>query len=171
MRIFARTYATRRPVRPPLKVIDPLLSSPNATAVKLEDGMTLIHRPPPSAPSVFSTTALPASPLLLSKRSDSETVPPRLHKERIYGNHVLTEDDFAKMQKLRDENPSYYTRSRLAKLYKCPPFLVAQKVPLAKSDRIAALEKTALEHEKNREQWGELKSMAREIRKKRREFW
>ncbi|PAV17496.1 60s ribosomal l20 [Pyrrhoderma noxium] len=127
VRIFARTYATRRPVRPPLKVIDPLLSSPNATAVKLEDGMTLIHRPPPSAPSVFSTTALPASPLLLSKRSDSETVPPRLRKERIYGNHVLTEDDFAKMQKLRDENPSYYTRSRLAKLYKCPPFLVAQK--------------------------------------------
>ncbi|KAI5117365.1 hypothetical protein M0805_002478 [Coniferiporia weirii] len=184
---FARSYATRRPVKPPPKIVDPLTSSSNASVQTLPDGVTFIHRPPPTAPSPFSTTVLPASPLLRSGVSSSplssdasssstsvETipVPPCMRKDRTFSsNRILGEDDFASMRELRASNPTYYTRTRLAKQFNCPPFLVAQKVPLDKKSKVAAIEKVETEHEKIRSQWGEQKSMAVAIRKRRRQFW
>ena len=177
-----RGYATRRAVKPPPKIIDPLLNSPNAEISNLPDGLTFIHRPPPTAPSPFSTTLLPASPLLRSSASttgsgseaqDREvSVPPRMRKEKAFpSNRVLTEEDFEKMRELRASNPYYYTRSRLAKQFNCPPFLVAQKIPLDTQSRTAAVEKRELAHEEIRSKWGERKSMVMAIRKKRREYW
>ncbi|THH03785.1 hypothetical protein EW145_g6011 [Phellinidium pouzarii] len=176
---FTRSYATRRPVKPPVKIVDPLTSSSNASIQQLSDGVTFIYRPPPSAPSPFSTTVRPASPLLRPSSSSSSSVasadipvPPRVKKERIFpSNHVLSEADFVAMRELRASDPVYYTRTRLAKEFKCSPFLVGQKVPLDKTSKTAALEKIYNEHAQIREKWGEQKSMAVAIRKKRREFW
>ncbi|KAH8108736.1 hypothetical protein DFH11DRAFT_1071178 [Phellopilus nigrolimitatus] len=133
---FARSYATRRPIKPPPKIIDPLTSSSQANIQSFPDGVTFVHRPPPTAPSPFSTTILPASPLLRtsepsssspdepSSSSSPETVPvpPRMRREREFpDNRVLTETDFAEMRELRAANPTYYTRTRLAKKFNCPP--------------------------------------------------
>ena len=182
--VFRRSYATRRPERPPPKVIDPLLTSPNATVSKLSDGMTFIHRPPPTAPSSFSTTLLPVSPLLrpatslptsststTDKTRASGVVPPRMRKARTHTNRVLTEEDFTKMRELRATDPTRWSRIALAKEFQCPPFLVAQKVPLDDLSKNAALTKRETEHAANRESWGERKSMVMAIREKRREFW
>lgn len=182
--VFRRSYATRRPERPPPKVIDPLLTSPNATVSKLPEGVTFIHRPPPTSPSPFSTTILPASPLLRpptplpsSPASSSSApapdglVPPRSRNPRKYENNVLVEEDFAKMRELRAADPVRWTRGALAKEFRCPPFLVAQQVPLGNAVRKSSLAKREEEHEKNRSKWGEQKSMVMAIRKKRREFW
>ena len=180
-RVSSRSYATRRPVKPPPKVTDPLTTSPNAEVAQLPEGLTFIHRPPPTAPSPFSTTILPSSPLLHPSTSSGEkspaeqstvSVPPRLRKERHFPeNRVLTEADFEKMRELRASNPIFYTRTRLAKEFNCPPFLVAQKVPLDRKIKKEAIEKVELEHEEIRSKWGEQKSLAMAIKKKRREFW
>lgn len=69
-------------------------------------------------------------------------------------NRVLTEDDFAKMRELRTENPTRYTRTRLAKMFNCAPFLVAQQIPLKAPVRRAAIEKREEEHEKKSEWLG-----------------
>lgn len=99
-------------------------------------------------------------------------MPPRTRKERQFPlNRVLTESDFETMRELRASNPEYFTRSRLAKKFKCPPFLVAQKVPLDKPNQRAKLEKVEAEHEEIRSKWGERKAMVKAIQKKRREFW
>ncbi|KAL5524708.1 hypothetical protein ACEPAF_9853 [Sanghuangporus sanghuang] len=182
-RNVARGYATRRAVKPPPKIVDPLLSSPSAEVSDLPDGTTFIHRPPPTVPSPFSTTLLPSSPLLrpsvstassASQTTDQKEVPvpPRMHKERTFPtNRVLAEADFEKMRQLRASNPTYYTRIRLGKQFNCPPFLVAQKVPLDTKSRKAAIEQLDAKHEEIRSKWGERKSMIMAIRKKRREYW
>ncbi|EJC98882.1 uncharacterized protein FOMMEDRAFT_23283 [Fomitiporia mediterranea MF3/22] len=183
---FARSYATRRAVKPSPKIVDPLTTSPNAEIAHFPDGLTFIHRPPPTAPSPFSTTVLPASPLLAqsTKANTAESssteqstqstvsVPPRMRNERKFpSNRVLSEADFTRMRELRASNPSYYTRGRLAKEFNCPPFLVAQQVPLDRRVKKETIEKLETEHEKIRSQWGEQKTMAMAVRKRRREFW
>lgn len=179
---LSRTYATRRAVKPPPKVVDPLTSSSNATVKTLPDGVTFIHRPPPSAPTPFSTTMMPASPLLRSSATSSSTststdagsipVPPRMRRERNFpSNCVLTESDFESMRELRASNPDVYTRKRLAKEFNCSPFLVAQKVPLDRQSKREKLAKVEAEHEEIRSKWGERKYMVKTIQKKRREYW
>lgn len=52
--------------RPPYRAPDPLVNNPKATVTKLggEEELTFIHRPPASAPSPYSLSVAPASPLL-----------------------------------------------------------------------------------------------------------
>ncbi|KAH0831916.1 hypothetical protein J3R83DRAFT_12799 [Lanmaoa asiatica] len=74
-----RTYATRRPEKPPARFPDPLRNNPNAVVTPLEgDKLTFIHRPPPSAPSPHSTTLDPASPLLRPAATTGGPLPPLL---------------------------------------------------------------------------------------------
>src|SRR5258705_2524283 len=52
--------------KPPYRAPDPLVNNPKATVTKLggEEELTFIHRPPASAPSPYSLSIAPASPLL-----------------------------------------------------------------------------------------------------------
>ncbi|KLO14810.1 hypothetical protein SCHPADRAFT_902948 [Schizopora paradoxa] len=179
----SRTYATRRPEKPPARFPDPLTSTPDISAVKLPDGVTFFRRPPPSAPTPLSTTLDPSSPLLRplststsaatsNETEPTTTVPPRLHTPRVFpSNQVLSDADFEKMRQLRAEQPEKYTRGRLAKMFNCAPFLVGQMAPLESLPHKDALEKREKLHEEVRSQWGERKQLIRAIRKKRREFW
>ena len=174
---MTRGYATRRPERPPPKFADPLVNNPHAVVEKIAENVTFIHRPPPSAPTPFSTTLSPASPLLQPAASaDAEettvTVPPRMRKQRSHPNsRVLNEEDFEEMRRLRASDPTKYTRLHLAKMFNCAPFLVAQKVPLAAPAHREAVKKVEEEHQKIRSKWVERKALVMAIRKKRRTYW
>jgi hypothetical protein len=175
-----RWYATRRPERPPQKIKDPLLASPNAEVHDLPDGLAFIHRPPPTKESVFSTTMDPASPLLRRRaektRADvsdgTVSVPPRMRRSREFpSNRVLGEAEFAEMRRLRQEDPIQYTRGKLAKMFNCSPFLVGQQCPLDTESRRDANKRLESEHAEVRSKWGEGKIMAHAARQRRREFW
>src|SRR5262245_7455973 len=72
-----RTYKNRHAERPPYRAPDPLVHNPDAKVTMLEQDLTFIHRPPPTALTPFSLTTAPASPLL--RRPAKETpLPPVL---------------------------------------------------------------------------------------------
>ena len=178
---LSRGYATRRPERPPPKFSDPLKNNPHATVKEVAKGVSLNHRPPPTTPTPYSTTLAPASPLLRPRSEPDDgkgpseitvSVPPRVRQPREFPEQgVLSEKDFEEMRRLRASNPAHYTRSRLAKMFNCAPFLVGQQVPLERKVRKEAKGTLAEEHQRNRENWGERKALVMAIRKKRREYW
>jgi len=83
----------------------------------------------------------------------------------------LPEDKISEIQRLRMENPTLYTRSRLADTFGCSPSFVSYVAPLKPSQQRSVLAKRDREHEKARSRWGEKAAVIREIRKKRKEFW
>jgi hypothetical protein len=167
-----RTYKNRHAERPPYRAPDPLVNNPNAEVSQLEQDLTFIYRPPPTSLTPFSLTTAPASPLLRSPTSEDTSLPPVLRPSAARPEPPPTSDQaIEKIRKLRLENPKKYTRSVLAKRFNCTENFVGQVASLARSQTKMIRKQTEESHEMVRQTWGDKKSLAREIRKKRREFW
>ncbi|KAF8523203.1 mitochondrial ribosomal protein subunit L20-domain-containing protein [Gautieria morchelliformis] len=172
-----RGYATRRPERPPPKIKDPLLSA-NAVHHQIAPNLTFIHRPPPTAPTPFSLSTAPSSPLLLpatpvpsSDASTSTRLPPRIQKPQNQPETKLTDEQIEEIRRLRTADPIVHTRQKLAKQFGCSPAYIPMVAPLRKAETRKALARRDQEHEANRSRWGERKEMVVAIRKKRRSLW
>lgn len=169
--VLSRCYSSRLPERPPYRAPDPLTNDPNVVHQTLPNDLTFIHRPPPTAPTPFSYTTAPASPLLKKDASSAgNPLPPTLRTEKPQPER-LSDEQVARLRKLRAEDPVKWTRGRLAKEFGCTQSFVMHVAALKSSDRKKALTLREAEHEKARSTWGEKRSLVREIRKKRREFW
>ncbi|KZT64957.1 hypothetical protein DAEQUDRAFT_677728 [Daedalea quercina L-15889] len=172
-----RTYATRIPERPPYRAPDPLVNNPNATYTKLEDDLTFIHRPPPTAPSPWSYTTNPASPLLQSAPTPAgEALPPPTRPGQGAEAEAeawprMSDEDLAKMRALRAEDPVRYSRSRLSKMFNCSPNFVAIMAPTKMRERKKILRQRDAEHEEARSKWGVKRAYFEAARKKRRGLW
>ncbi|KIJ64469.1 hypothetical protein HYDPIDRAFT_111796 [Hydnomerulius pinastri MD-312] len=168
-----RTYATRRPEKPPARFPEPLKNSPNATVTTLEGSkLTFIHRPPPTAPSPHSTTADPASPLLKSATPTGGTMPPFLRPSSYRPElEPVSQEDMEKIRQLRLSDPNTYSRNKLAKMFSCTPNLVSKIAALPRTQRKQLVKKQETEHAAIREGWGERKATFVAIRQKRRQFW
>jgi len=195
---FIRNYTTTRlrvdkrsPARPPYRPPDPLTDNPNAIVSKLndDDSLTFIHRQPPTAPSPFSLSTAPVSPLLrpspllstspstITAAKPATRLPPLLrpsaeaaekqHEER----ERLSDEAVAEIRRLRRSNPEEYTRGRLAKMFGCTQGFVAGVAALRKPLRKRMVRKREEEHGKARSQWGERKELVRETRRLRRGEW
>ncbi|KAF8527457.1 mitochondrial ribosomal protein subunit L20-domain-containing protein [Hysterangium stoloniferum] len=175
-----RGYATRRPERPPSKPKDPLIA-PSATHYQVGPNLTFVHRPPPTAPTPFSLSIAPASPLLLpptqvtsslsEEASVSSTLPPPLWKERKQPEKRLTPEQVEEIKRLRAEDPVTWTKSRLAAQFGCLPCYISMIAPLKKSANREMLARREEVHEANRSRWGERKATAMAIREKRKSLW
>jgi hypothetical protein len=177
-----RTYAGHFPrpkpgtaERPPYRAPDPLKNNPHATVTQLDDdGLTFIHRPPPSAPSPHSLTSAPTSPFLQRHEhvSSDGPLPPFV---RPSANKPVTkwlsDEDIAKMRMLRKQNPHKYTRGVLAEMFGCTEHFVGLKAALNKNKRKVLKAKVEKEHMKSREKWSERHQIVMAIRAKRKEFW
>ncbi|KAJ3505050.1 hypothetical protein NLJ89_g7619 [Agrocybe chaxingu] len=159
--------------RPAYHHPDPLLNNPKAAVTNLEDGqLTFIHRPPPTAPSPFSLTTAPSSPLLQpSPTLLAGPLPPLSRSGPKLPSPRLSDEDLAKLIELRRSDPATYTRGKLAKMFNCTQVFVGQVAPLKKPARRTILKARNQEHEKNREGWSEKHSIVKAIRAKRRELW
>ncbi|TFY83790.1 hypothetical protein EWM64_g215 [Hericium alpestre] len=138
----------------------------------LPDDLTFIHRPPSSAPTPFSYTTNPTSPLLRSSSSKpvDAPLPPPLRPTAAQKPR-LSEEQLYEMRRLRASNPTLYTRKKLAEKFNCSEAFVGLVTPLSRQQQRVALDRRDQEHERARAQWGEKKLIVREIRKKRKEFW
>ena len=179
---FARRYATKYPrprpgtaERPPIHRPDPLADNPKAVVTHLPDeNLTFIHRPPPTAPSPFSLTSAPASPLLQQASPTDSGIPlppisrPSLNKPQL---ERLSDEDVEKIRQLRRSDPETYTRSKLAQMFGCTQTFVGAVAGLKKSQRGSIIRKEETRREKEQASWSEKKSMVRAMRAKRRELW
>ena len=174
-----RTYGTRTHIgprtrkahRPPARVS---AHSLRTREQELEDdNLTFIHRPPPTAPTPFSTTLEPASPLLRPMTEPNGGRLPPLLRPSAYVKEPprVTPEQIKEIRRLRQENPEQYSRGKLAEMFNCTTHFVAQVAALHRSQRKQFTRKRDEEHEAIRESWGQRKSLFMEIRKKRREFW
>lgn len=168
-----RTYATRRPEKPPARFPDPLRNNPNAVVTPLEgDKLTFIRRPPPSAPTPHSTTLDPASPLLRPAASTGSPLPPLLRPSAYRPEpERLSKEDIEKLRTLRLSNPDVYSCTKLAKMFNCTPGFVSQVAALPRSLRRVFARKQEGKVQAIKAGWGERKSTFRTIREKRRQFW
>lgn len=178
-----RAYGTRTHImprthiahKPPMRRNDPLSTKESTGVQQLEDdNLTFIHRPPPSAPTPFSTTVNPSSPLLRppTKAKGTERLPPLLRPSAYVKEPPrISPQKIAEIRRLREENPEKYTRSVLADKFNTTSNFVALVAAMSPKERRVAWRKREQEHQKNRDSWGDRKSLAVEIRKKRREFW
>lgn len=172
LRLGTRGYATRRPEKPPPKLKDPL-SAANATHYKIGPNLTFVHRPPPTAPSPYSLTVAPASPLLkpAPETNSDKSLPPRLWKDAQSQQTQLTPEQIEEIKRLRNEDPTVWTRQKLAKKFGCKACYIPMIAPLDKSTHREVLAGRDTEHEHNRSRWGENKATARAIRQKRKSMW
>ncbi|GLB38439.1 putative mitochondrial ribosomal protein subunit L20 [Lyophyllum shimeji] len=178
---LARTYATRYPrpkpgtaERPAYHPPDPLANNPHAIVTPLPDeNLTFIHRPPPTAPSPFSLTVAPSSPLLRPPTpASSDPLPPFIRPSADKSLPPRASDDaVAEIRRLRRLDPVKYSRGKLAKMFGCTQNFVGTIAALKSSTRRSLIRTRNLEHEKVREKWSEKKATVRAIRAKRREFW
>ncbi|EAU86039.1 hypothetical protein CC1G_07118 [Coprinopsis cinerea okayama7 len=178
---LARGYATRYPrprpgtaERPPLKHGDPVTQSRNTTVVNLEDeGLTFVHRPPPSAPSPASLTTAPASPLLRpqSKPAGEVPLPPALHNHPLKERKTLSTEDIAKMKELRASDPVTYSTNKLAKMFGCSRHFVILSTRITTAQRTALEREREAQHEENRERWSDRHKLVKALRARRRQMW
>ncbi|KAF9242571.1 mitochondrial ribosomal protein subunit L20-domain-containing protein [Melanogaster broomeanus] len=168
-----RTYATRRAEKPPARFPDPLRNNPNATVTTLEGSkLTFIHRPPPTAPSPFSTTLDPASPLLRPATPTGGPMPPFLRPSSYTpGPERMSKEDMEKLRELRLSDPKTYSRIKLAKMFNCTPHFVSKIAALPRTQRKQFARTQETKHEAVREGWGERKATFMAVRQKRRQFW
>ncbi|KAF8550827.1 hypothetical protein OG21DRAFT_367203 [Imleria badia] len=168
--IAARTYATRRPEKPPARFPDPLR---NAVVTPLEGGkLSFIHRPPPSVPSPHSTTLDPASPLLRPAVPTGSALPPLLRPSEYRPAPArLSREDIDRLRVLRQSDPNLYSCAKLAKMFDCTPSFVSQVAALPRTLRRAFGRKQEAKVERVKAGWGERKATFRAIREKRRAFW
>jgi hypothetical protein len=169
---LCRTYATgpeRRPFRRP----DPLLNNPNATVAEFPDeGLTFIHRPPPSHATELSYASDPASPLLRPPtHAPLDTPLPPALKDVVRPKARLTDEQIQEMRTMRRSDPAEYTQKKLAEMYDTSPSTVGLVATLSQTQRTRARGKFFAAHEGRREQWGEKKATIVAMRQRRREFW
>ena len=178
VRHYAPKYPRPRPgtsERSAYRPSDPLINNPNA-AVKTfeEDNLTFIHRPPSTAPSPYSLTTAPASPLLRPAPSHVEPLPPLPPVLRQPSSKELprmSNEQIEKMRHLRFSNPTIYSRGKLAKMFNCTQAFVARMAALKKPQRKALIRVRDQKHQKHREKWSEKHALVKAIRAKRREMW
>ncbi|KAF8908941.1 hypothetical protein CPB84DRAFT_1766412 [Gymnopilus junonius] len=142
--------------RPAYHAKDPLIDNPKAVVTKLEDEhLTFIHRPPPTAPSPFSLTTAPASPLLRPPTTPYDGPLPPLSRSGPSSRPLALK----------------YSRGRLARMFKCTQTFVGLVAPLKKALRKTLLKDRDAKHELARQKWSEKHSLVKAISKKRRELW
>ncbi|KAH6908033.1 mitochondrial ribosomal protein subunit L20-domain-containing protein [Coprinopsis sp. MPI-PUGE-AT-0042] len=181
---LARNYATRYPrprpgtsERPPLKHKDPLTTSSSSTVTTLSDneGLTFIHRPPPSAPSPISFTTAPASPLLRPAPSEAATadtpLPPLLHRKDPVEHAKLSPEEVEKMKTLRASDPRKYSTNALAKMFNCSRLVVSVATRIPTRQRTAIQNERDAKHQAQRERWSERHQIVKAVRARRRELW
>jgi len=171
-----RLYATRRPERPQQKIKDPLDNDPNAQRFQLQDkNFTFVHRTPPSAPTPFSLTTAPASPLLNTASNAPEAapnaLPPPLWDGHPKQHRILSEAEVDQIRALRNTDPHSNTASKLAAQFGCSSKFVAMVAPLSKQLKQERLRLRDEEHENARSKWGSRKHLVKEIRAKRKSYW
>ncbi|KAF9220981.1 hypothetical protein BS17DRAFT_769029 [Gyrodon lividus] len=168
-----RTYATRRPEKPPARCPDPLQNNPNATVTTLEGNkLTFIHRPPPTAPSPYSTILDPASPLLKPATPTGGPMPPFLRPSSYRPEAArLSKEDMEKLKELRLSDPNTYSRTKLAKMFNCTPHFVSKIAAVPRTQRKQFAKRQETQHTAIREGWGERKATFMAVRQKRRQFW
>ncbi|KAJ4482233.1 mitochondrial ribosomal protein subunit L20-domain-containing protein [Lentinula aciculospora] len=180
-RPLTRNYASKWPrpkpgtsERPPYRAPDPLINNSSVTVTPLlDEDLTFIHRPPPTAPSPISYTTNPVSPLLrpplpsnstalppLLRPSASKSAPPRVTAEQI-----------TEIRRLRSLDPVKWTRGQLAKKFHCTQRFVALVAATKKTTRAKLIQRRDAEHEANRVKWSEKRSLVVAISQKRRQYW
>ncbi|KAJ7758483.1 mitochondrial ribosomal protein subunit L20-domain-containing protein [Mycena maculata] len=182
--VLTRSYATKsatrypRPKpgtseRPPYHAPDPLVNNPNAVVTALPDeDLTFIHRPPPTAPSPYSLTTNPVSPLLRPRPpQDQIPLPPPSRKSNVDALPRASDQTMSEIRRLRALDPDRYTTGVLARKFKVTRGFVSAIAALKKSKRKEKRNEQNLIAEKAREQWGEKKTTFKMIRAKRRELW
>ncbi|KAG8797452.1 hypothetical protein FRC16_008859 [Serendipita sp. 398] len=148
----------------------PLLRSPTKHEGVYKGIVTLL---PGKAPIVTKhgnpTRKEKTSPLTSSeleeRRQNDE--PPLLKQYPHVKKRNLSEKDLVRMRALRQENPELYTRSRLAKMFKCSPVFVSMAAPLPRGQ----LHKVWRAQREQQQGWTWRKQMLREMKKKRRSLW
>ncbi|KAJ6508909.1 mitochondrial ribosomal protein subunit L20-domain-containing protein [Mycena sanguinolenta] len=181
---FTRTYATKlnkwpRPKpgtaeRPAYRAQDPLLNNPQAVVTSLPDeDLTFIHRPPPTAPSPYSLTTNPVSPLLRprSPKEDIPLPPPSRPKHARPALPRASSQTILEIKRLRALNPDRYTCSVLATKFNVTRGFVQAIAALKKSQRRAKRKEQELVAETARAKWSEKKTTLMLIKAKRRELW
>lgn len=83
----------------------------------------------------------------------------------------MTDEDLAKMKRLRRSDPALYTRGKLARMFGCSTTFVGMVAPLKKSQCRAIHKALEEKHERVREGWSEKHQIVMAIRKKRKELW
>lgn len=175
-RLGLRYYVQGSSSRPAFRVPDPLSHNPHAEVTRLDDDMTFIRRPPPSAPTPHSTTLSPSSPLLTSyaeKTSLDVSLPPTLKppKENLRLSVTLTPEQVKEVRKLRREDSAQWTASRLAARFGCTTHLISKVAALRVSERRAKRSDQESAHVLIRASWSERRATDNMVRKRRREFW
>ncbi|KDN42399.1 FAD/NAD(P)-binding domain-containing protein [Tilletiaria anomala UBC 951] len=170
-RTFSSSPATSRntPARRPR---DPLAVDRSAMHHRLPTGETFIVRPPPSAPSPYTSTLTP-NPILdgIAAAPPSPALPPpikpRTRSSVLPGSQPLTAQQILQLQALRKEDPLKNTASKLAKQFGCSPTFVRIAAPAPKE--IKELRSSALDA--LRRTWGLRKQVARTEKAERRKLW
>ncbi|KAJ7134531.1 mitochondrial ribosomal protein subunit L20-domain-containing protein [Mycena epipterygia] len=187
---FTRGYATKkfphaskwpRPKpgtaeRPAYHAPDPLVNNPNAVVTALPDeDLTFIHRPPPTAPSPYSLTTNPVSPLLRPRPPPQEDAPlPPLSRKPKASHEGLpraSEQTMSEIRRLRALDPERYTTGVLARKFKVTRGFVSAIAALKKSKRREKRREQEQVVTSAREKWGEKKTTLMLIKAKRRELW
>ncbi|KIY70904.1 hypothetical protein CYLTODRAFT_419302 [Cylindrobasidium torrendii FP15055 ss-10] len=168
--------------RPPYRAGDPL----EGIKGKVRGGLTLIRRAPPTAPSPWSYTTNPVSPLLqkvemyprlgaLPPFSRPGAVAARKTKASAADPYApetkLSQPQIVRLRKLRTQDPGRFTRSVLAKMFGVTEAFVGSAAPLKPSVRRRELAKRDELHEMNREKWSQRHQMVVEMRKRRKALW
>ncbi|KAJ7095949.1 mitochondrial ribosomal protein subunit L20-domain-containing protein [Mycena belliarum] len=182
---FRRTYAKKWPhetkwprpkpgtsERPAYHAPDPLLNNPAAAVTALPDNdLTFIHRPPPTAPSPFSLTTNPVSPLLRPRPPQDPVPLPPFSRSPPKELPRASDQIMAEIRRLRTADPERYTTGVLARKFKVTRGFVSAIAALKKSQRRAKRQVQNAVAEKARGKWGEKKTTLMLIKAKRRELW
>ncbi|KAJ7696081.1 mitochondrial ribosomal protein subunit L20-domain-containing protein [Mycena rosella] len=178
--VFTRTYATKWPrpkpgtsERPAYHAPDPLVNNPNAIVTALPDeDLTFIHRPPPTAPSPYSLTTNPVSPLLRPRApQDPIPLPPIARRASFIQPPRASDQTVSEIRRLRKLDPERYTVGMLARKFDVTSNFVSSIAALKKSQRRAKQHVQNALAEQAKETWSEKKKTLMMIKKKRRELW
>ncbi|KAJ6619509.1 mitochondrial ribosomal protein subunit L20-domain-containing protein [Mycena sp. CBHHK59/15] len=173
-------YATKWPrpkpgtaERPAYHAPDPLINNPKAVVTELPDEeLTFIHRPPPTAPSPFSYSTNPVSPLLQPRAPQEDVpLPPLFSRSDRAPLLRASLETMTEIRRLRALDPDRYTVRMLAKRFKVAPNFVSAIAALKKTQRRAKRQAYNLQVEKAREGWSERRVTQKMIQVKRRELW
>ena len=141
----------------------------------------IVFNPPSSAPSPYHTPPVflplsdPRRKLLTQSHEHANPydnpdrrLPPLIKGHKPYEKkYHLREKEIEEIRQLRAEDPSKWTRIKLANKFECSPFFVGIVCPASKEK----LEQDREEIENIKAKWGRRKRYAREDRQKRRQLW
>jgi len=157
--------------RPAFRHPDPL-----STALKTEladSQLTFIHRPPPSAPTPYSLSTAPSSPLLAKVQTPpvSRGLPPLSRPAPEKKHTQVADETVLQMRALRHSDPKKYTRSVVAKMFGVEEAFVAFAAGLSHSAAKRSVAERNAVHALHRERWSERHQIVKAIQRKRRTLW